>query len=165
MALYIEAKRLQTSRNDMNDIILRPGELHIVMAMLRSIGKYIEDSGIDQCWIESGLYGPNTVKQILNGNHVKRGIKAHLITLQSLFHLYQDAFFETQKDLKDELNDTISTAIEKSVQLTKIDHDTVISAIKSSCVMEKMKKFDDDTKCTLIFSCMRYEYYKERKII
>ena len=79
--LYLPAKKLQMARNDLNHLILRPGELHIVMAMLRTIGAYIDSSGIDMCWIESELYGPSTVKQILDGNHVKRREKAHVITL------------------------------------------------------------------------------------
>ena len=55
------------ARNDLNHLILRPGELHIVMAMLRTINAYIDGSGIDICWIESELYGPSTVKQIPDG--------------------------------------------------------------------------------------------------
>ena len=86
------AKKLQMARNDLNHLILRPGhdELRIVMAMLRTIGAYIDTSGIDVCWIESELYGPYIVKQILDGNHVKRGEKVHMVTLQAWFALYLD---------------------------------------------------------------------------
>ena len=51
------------------------------------------------CWIESELYGPSTVKQILDGNHVKRGEKAHMITLQAWFALYLDGFPKTLPEL------------------------------------------------------------------
>jgi len=72
MGLYLPAKKLQMARNDLNHLILHPGEFHIVMAMLRTIGAYIDSCGVDTlCWIEPGLYGPSTVKQILDGNHVK----------------------------------------------------------------------------------------------
>ena len=54
--LYLEpAKKLQMAQNDLNHLILHPSELHIVMAMLRTIGA-CTDSGIDMCWIESELY-------------------------------------------------------------------------------------------------------------
>ena len=89
MGLYQPAKKLQMTRQDLEHIVLCPGELHIVMAQLRTIGAFIEDSGLDMCWVESDLYGPSTVKQILGGNHVKRGEVAHTITLQALFSLYQ----------------------------------------------------------------------------
>lgn len=52
------------------------------MAQLQTIGSYIENSGLDMCWVESDLYGPSTVKQILEGKHVLRAQTAHLITLQ-----------------------------------------------------------------------------------
>ena len=63
------------------------------MAHLQTIGASIENSGLGLCWIESELYGPATVKQIIEGNHVKRGETAHMITLQALFVMYQEAFF------------------------------------------------------------------------
>ena len=50
------------ARDDLKHIILRPGKLHILMAQLRTIGAFIENSGIDMAWKESDLYGPNTVK-------------------------------------------------------------------------------------------------------
>ncbi|RXM28417.1 hypothetical protein EOD39_9814 [Acipenser ruthenus] len=83
----------------MDHMILRPGELHIVMAELHGIGAYIENSRIDFCWTEADLYGPMTVKQITEGKHVKRGVEAHMVTLQALFMLYQEAFFQEHLDL------------------------------------------------------------------
>ena len=47
--------------------------------------------------IESDLYSPATVKQILEGNHIKRAETAHLITLQAIFILYQEAFLHEQE--------------------------------------------------------------------
>ena len=81
------------AQNDLNHLILQPGELHIVMAMLRTINQCMHISGIDMCWIQSELYGPFTVKQILHGNHIKRGEKAHMITLQAWFALYLSMAF------------------------------------------------------------------------
>ena len=99
LGLYKPAKELQMARDDCINMILRPGELHMVMAALRTIGSYMDGSGLDLCWIESELYGTSTVKQILEGRHVKRGITAHLTTLQSLFVLYAEAFYKDKLDL------------------------------------------------------------------
>ena len=82
-------------RNDLDNIVLHPRELHVLMAQLRALGSFIDNSGIDLCWIESDVYGPATVKQIIDGNHVKRGLTAHTVTLQVLFTLYQKAFLST----------------------------------------------------------------------
>ena len=81
MGLYQQAKKVQMGRKDLEHLILRPGELHILMAQLWTIGGFIKDSGIDLCWIEADLYGPTTVKQIIDCNHVKRGQASHMVTL------------------------------------------------------------------------------------
>lgn len=67
--------------------IIRLGSLHQIIALLKTLGKYVEDSGIDTAWELSGIFGSATVKQIIEGRHVYRGIEAHTITLIALFHL------------------------------------------------------------------------------
>ena len=49
--------------------LYKPEELHVVMAHLRTIGSYIDNSGLDLCRIEADLYGSATAKQILEGRH------------------------------------------------------------------------------------------------
>ena len=56
--------------NDIKNIVLRPGELDIVIAMLRTMGYFIDNSGIDAAWLHADLYGQTTIKRILDGNHV-----------------------------------------------------------------------------------------------
>jgi len=53
------------------------------MAELKTIGTYIENSVIDMAWTEADLYGPSTVSQIVEGNHVTRSESANLVALQS----------------------------------------------------------------------------------
>ena len=75
------------ARQDCDHIVLRPGELHTVMAQLRTIGTYTDSSGLDLCWVEADLYGTATVKQIIEGRHVKpcsrSMVMRYLITTQS----------------------------------------------------------------------------------
>ena len=47
MGLYQPAKKLRMTRNDLNHLILRPGELHILMAQLRTLGSFTKNSGAD----------------------------------------------------------------------------------------------------------------------
>lgn len=78
LAPYQSAKKLQITRNNLDLIILRPGELHIVMVQLRTIGASIDNSGLDMCWMESELYGASTVKQIIEGGNFGR--RSHVET-------------------------------------------------------------------------------------
>ena len=77
---------------------IKSGELHSVMTALRTIGTAIEGSGLDDCWVESDLYGPATVRQILECGHMKRSLTAHVVTLQALFDLYKEEFFNKIKN-------------------------------------------------------------------
>lgn len=148
MGLYIPAKKLQMAREDLSNIILRPGELHIVMAQLKTIGAFIENSGIDMAWVESDIYGPSTVKQILEGNHVKRAEAAHLVTLQSLFNLYQETFLSEVADeckehlmkLANELEDACSRLEKGEVEEV---HKRMVHAVESMDIMKKMDEFDE----------------------
>ena len=160
MGLYLPAKKLQMARDDLKHIILRPGELHILMAQLRTIGAFIENSGIDMAWIESDLYGPNTVKQILEGNHVKRGEAAHLVTLQAFFILYQEAFLQhvpessksRLKSLAKDLCDACSSS--EGVQVAEA-HQRIVNAVESMKIMKKMKEFDESHENSPMFKVFR----------
>ena len=99
LQLYDMAMKLWMEREDIKkQFLFRPGELHIVFWSLAALGKYVEGSGIDQAWVEAGLYSPTTVTQILNGKHVYRAIEAHTVTLLALYSLYFRNFLQLQPD-------------------------------------------------------------------
>lgn len=54
------------------------------------------------------MYGPSTVKQIMEEKHVRRGEVARIITLEALFDIYQEAFHQhndkTHANLKQKAN-------------------------------------------------------------
>ena len=58
-----------------------------------------------------GTLWPSTVKQIIDGKHVKRGKRAHIITLQALFSLYLEAFLEGSPDVRCTLEKLSTKAI------------------------------------------------------
>ena len=62
--LYERAVKIRATTGNKETWVLRLGELHIMFALLKALGKYIEVSGIDDIWIESGLYGPAVTRQL-----------------------------------------------------------------------------------------------------
>ena len=85
MALYEKAVQLLDARPNLKSKIFpRLDELHAVMAALRALGTSIENSGIDDAWIEADVYGPATTRQILKCSHYKRSLSAHIRTCGSL---------------------------------------------------------------------------------
>ena len=147
IGLYMPAKKLQLARDDLNNIILRPGELHIVMAQLTTTGAYIENSGIDMAVVHSDLHGPSIVKQIIEGNNVKRAEAAHLVTLQCLFNLYQEAFLNQEAgQCKERLMRLAKHLEEASLSGEKREiaeiHEGKVDAVESMDIMKRMAEFD-----------------------
>ena len=159
MGLYQPAKKLRMTRQDLGYIILRPGELRIVMAQLRTIGAFIENSGLDMCWVESDLYGPSTVEQILGGNHVKRREAAHTVTLQALFSLYQEAYFVRHpavRTIMEKSANQLSDACKKGdKQDITAKHEELAQTITLKELAAKMEQFDADHEDSLLFKFTR----------
>ena len=80
--------QLREKNDILENFIFRLGELHIVFAMLKVLGKYIVDSGIDRLFIEAGIYGPTTLGQIIEGKHMKRGIEAYFTMYLALSSIH-----------------------------------------------------------------------------
>ena len=71
--------------------VLRAGELHGVFAHLRAIGHFICDSGLDDMWTDTDVYGTTVVNQIINCSHMKRSLAAHELNMIVLYTLYLQA--------------------------------------------------------------------------
>ena len=90
-------------------------------------------------------------------HNVKRAETAHMVTLQALFTLYQEALFQDNSDvhrslekLANQLNDACSNG---SKELVKEGHGKLEEAVESLKIIEKMEKFDDKrrSRCSKCF--------------
>jgi len=145
------AMKLWMEREDIQrQFLFRPGELHIVFWALAALGKYVEGSGIDQAWIEAGLYSPTTVTQILNGKHMYRALEAHTVTLLALYSLYFRKFLKLQpneeaflKEASTCLGEAYQEDISRDTESRNNVSDAVTKAIEmfeSREIFEKMKQ-------------------------
>ena len=126
MALYEKVIQLLDSRPELKrSVVPRLGELHTVMAALRALGASIENSGIDDAWIEAELYGPATIRQILKCSHYKRTIRAHIYSYIALYELALELFFEEHPHLESicsEATQEIEKVFSKAGNNTKAEH-------------------------------------------
>lgn len=129
------------------------------MAQLRTIGSYIDSSGVDMCWVESDLFGSSTLKQILEGKHVRRRQTAHLVTLQAFFSMYQEAFFQFDGECYQAVSQAAKELDEACTQGKKeeiVDKNTrMMDTISSLNVLEKMTAFDKARDESFIFKVIR----------
>ena len=79
------------------------------MCFQKAIGNHIKGSGLVEAWVESGLLGPNATEHVMNGKAYKRAMRAHKITLQSLWQLLMPFLLEfcqkSSQDLFQEISD------------------------------------------------------------
>lgn len=125
------------------------------MAQLRTIGRFIEGSGLDMCWIESDLYGPSTVKQIIEGKHVRRGQSAHLITLQALHRMYLETFFQHHSECKTSILACANERSENKEDIKKKE-DRILKAMEGSDLLKKMDNFDKTRDKYAMFKVWRH---------
>ena len=110
MQLYIKCIKLKAEDNVNRNFVFRVGELHTVFASLKAIDKYIDESGIDQSFVEADIFGPTTIHQIKEGKHMKRDIDAYTTVYLALHKLYLAMLFEQYpEEVEHSVKDAISS--------------------------------------------------------
>ena len=144
LQLYIKVVQL-SSRQDIGDhFVFRMGELHVVFAMCRAIGKYIEDSGLEKLFVHCGIYGPVALGKILEGKHMKRCVSACLIMFTSLFQIMFEEFLACHADLKEELDGIVGPALTKmrtGLESVADCHAQLLDGLISAEVFSKFQEF------------------------
>ena len=74
------------------------------MASLRVLDTSIENSGIDEAWIEADVYGSAT-RQILQCKHYKCSLHVHIYSYVTLYEMVLEEFIKGNQDLKVECVD------------------------------------------------------------
>ena len=75
--VYRIAKETQLLKSDeFDNIVVGLGGFHTEKVVLACIGKYLEGSGAEEILVQTGCFGPDTVKAVMNGGHnrSKRGL-------------------------------------------------------------------------------------------
>ena len=158
LQLYAKCMQLREKNEIAENFVFRLGELHIVFAMLKVIGKYVDCSGIDRLYIEGGIYGHTTLGQIIDGKHMKRCIEAYVTMYLALFSKFlQDALNDSGIDLN-----AITTELESLLKIfieTPYDnftehlkqHGEMMEFIKRSGILDKLETFKKNLNNQALF--------------
>jgi len=85
--LYSRGKELVWFNPQYNNVILLLGGLHISFNFLKAIGQHLECAGLDDLWIEAGVYAANTTVSMLDGKAYYRAVRGHQLTYEALWHV------------------------------------------------------------------------------
>ena len=152
MQLYDQAMRLwEVNEEIRSNYIFRPGELHVVFWALAALGKYIEASGIDQAWVERGLYATCTVSKILQGKQLYRALEAHMVTLLTFYQLYFNKFLHLYPEYKELILDISEQLLNSYEQSIASSDENFLSTALSQAIqlyengglLDKMVEFEN----------------------
>lgn len=84
--LYCKAKMLQWARTDhCKTLVVLLGGFHIQMTFSKVIGEHMEDSGLKDVLVESGVYDDTTASNIMDGKLWNRVFRANKLTFKALW--------------------------------------------------------------------------------
>ena len=170
MALYEKAVQLLDARPNLKSkIVPRLGELHAVMAALRALGTSIENSGIDDAWIEADVYGPATTRQILKCSHYKRALRAHTHTYMALYELALEQFFTEMPHLKEvcskpaeELQEACTNGESDAI---RIANTSLLQVLANEDINQQLKKWEDQKSSNAMFKSMMNYLHRVKTIL
>ena len=113
------------------------------------MAKNIQDSGIDQTFIEAELYGPATLNQISGDKHMKRGMEAHMVMYLCLHKMYMKEFFTKYPEQEDKLRSIIAVYLleYESEEFSNIklcpQHDDLVEKVTEEKIFQSFQQFED----------------------
>ena len=129
------------------------GELHVVFAAFKCLGKLINGSELDQAFQEALFYGNTTVEQIKDGNHLHRCFEGHLMLYLALFKEYISTMVTANPSIEKKVRDAIIYAITIAENYKKenkaalvISHTKILQVLNSFDFLKYQKQFDDELK-------------------
>ena len=70
------------------NVVLVMGHLHVLFNFLKAIGQHMENSGLADIWVESGVFAQNTTGAMLEGKQYYRAVRGHLLTYEALSRIF-----------------------------------------------------------------------------
>ena len=168
MALYEKVVQLLDARPDLKrPVVPRLGELH-VMAALHALGASMENSGIDDAWIETDVYGSATTRQILKCAHYKHPLHAHTYSYVALYEMALEEFFKDNPLLK--ATEGVEAACSKgskhiNAESVKQANTTLLEALTTADVIIVFQEWEKQRSKNAIFKVMMNYLHRVEAIL
>ena len=86
--LYCKAKMLQWFKPEKcGNLVVMLSGFHTQLNFIKVIGHFMAGSGLKDILVENGVYGENTVLNILHGKQWNRTIRAHKLVFEALWRI------------------------------------------------------------------------------
>ena len=146
---YVKCIQLQSKKKISNNFLFRLGEPHVVFAMVKRLGKYINNSGLNQTFKEPEINGPATIEQIKNGKHLKRSFEVNTTLYVALFCVYMESFVSLHPLIEKLLEGLANAAVvlenftRKEKDVIRQNHHNLMTVLDKTNFFEEKLKFDE----------------------
>ena len=145
------------------------------MAALRALGTSIENSGIDDAWLDADIYGPATIRQILKCSHYKRALRAHIHTYMALYELALEQFFtemphlkevcsKSTKDLQEACSNTAFGATDGQ-ECIKTANTRMLEVLTNEDVFQQLAQWEHQKSSSAMFKSMMNYIHRVETIL
>ena len=158
--LYSRGKELIWANHEKyKNVVLIMGHLHIQFNFLKAIGQHMENAGLVDVWVESGLFfACKSTDQVIEGKSYYRAVREHTLAYETLDRIYWNYFVKwvgTQEHVKmPELRIKIGEIVQ---EFSKGDIDSKVEKVSSlvellndTAILELLNEYDknhhDNTK-------------------
>ena len=84
--LYCKAKEnLWLMQEEFSNTVVRLCGFHIIMNFMKAIGQHLEESGLKDVWVESGVFGENTAGHMMDGKSYNKAVRGHKFAVEALW--------------------------------------------------------------------------------
>src|SRR6218665_1442647 len=132
----------------------------------------MENSGIDDAWIEANVYGSAT-RQILKCTHYKRALRAHTYSYVALYEMALEEFFKDNPKLKDvflKATEGVEDAYSKGSKHTVAEsvqqaNAFLLEALTTADVITIFEKWENERSKNAMFKAMMYYLHRVEAIL
>ena len=145
LGLYKPSLKLTMAKNELSkNWILRPGELCVIMAILRAISSFFDGTDLEATL--SLLYDDHAVSKILEGKCKGRTAETHITMKLAFFKCYVKEFYELHPKIKERLepnpNQFNFQFSRRQFSGNNVAHKDAVKKLTDLNVVEKMAAFE-----------------------
>ena len=144
-------------------VVLVMGHLHILFNFLKAIGQHMENAGLADVWVESGVFAQNSTDTMLEAKQYYRAVRGHTLAYEALSRIYWH-YFTTwlrvngrEQDFKSEVEKIAQASSQRDSNSDGAVEavNNLVSTLKLNQVLAMMDEFDHTLEHAANFTLWR----------
>ena len=149
--LYSTGKEIIWANHEKyKNVVLVMGHLHILFNFLKTIGQHMENAGLADVWVESGMFAQNSTDAMIGGKAHYGVVRGHILAYETLSPICWDHFTRwlrangRERNLKPVVEKVVEQFIKKESESKEAVESVsnLVNTLKQIGIMELTDEFD-----------------------